>query len=404
MSKMLKPAFIDLFGAPGGMSLGFKLAGMRPVGALDIFKAGLDTYALNFPEVPEENIVCSDAGSPGAVERFQRISGLSRGSVDMIIGGPPCQGFSTIGRTKIASLVRNGQRSGRSSNARFIDDRRNNLYKSFIRFVETFGPKAVVMENVPGMTSYRNGRVVEQVKEDFAAAGYHNVESRVLNAADYGVPQLRKRIFFIAMRRRTQIVWPDATHSPATNGAKHKPLQTRHVTVRDALQDLPRLRLPAQNSKLRDDVLAYRHDPSCGFQTWTRRHSSKLHNNITRWHRRKDLSVFAHMRPGSRWSELPYADRRRIGYSNDSFHDKWKRLHPNRPSWTVNAHLSRDGYMYIHPTQNRTISVREAARLQSFPDRFVFVGSRSAQFRQVGNAVPPLLALAVAKSVKSMVV
>ncbi len=146
--------FIDLFGVPGGMSLGFKLAGMRPVGALDVFESGIETYRENFPEVTEENVVCADASANNVIEKFEKKACLKKGDVDVIIGGPPCQGFSTVGRIKIASLVKNGQRNGRSSDARFIDDKRNHLYKSFIRFVDRFKPKAVVMENVLGMVSY----------------------------------------------------------------------------------------------------------------------------------------------------------------------------------------------------------------------------------------------------------
>ena len=387
------------------MSLGFHRAGMRSVGALDMFAAGLDTYRKNFPRVANNSIVCSDAGSPGSVERFQKASRLRRGDVDVIVGGPPCQGFSTVGRIKIASLVKNGQRSGRSSDARFIDDRRNNLYKSFVSFVRSFRPKAIVMENVPGMMSYKGGRVVEQIKEDFRDAGYRNVDCKLLNAADFGVPQLRKRLFFMATLNRATLEWPKPTHSSATAAktARSKAGSKPHVTVRDAFGDLPVLRIPPKNSKRTDYIRAYRHNPRCEFQLWARGESNELHNNITRWHRKKDLRVFGHMRPNSKWSDLSRADRKKIGYSDDSFDDKWKRLSPNRPSWTVNAHLSKDGYMYIHPTQNRTVSVRESARLQSFPDNFVFTGSRSAQFLQVGNAVPPLLAWAVAKSVKKMI-
>ena len=402
---MNKPTFVDLFGAPGGMSLGFSLAGMRPIGMLDIFEDGLETYRRNFPRVSRDSIVRSDAGSAGYVERFQESSGLRRGDVDVVIGGPPCQGFSTIGRTKIASLVKNGQRSGRSTRARFIDDSRNGLYKSFVGFVSKFRPKAVVMENVPGMMSYRNGRVVEQIREDFAGVGYRNIECRLLNAADFGVPQMRRRLFFVATRRRTVVEWPEPTHSPVTDQkmTRRRKAASRHITVRDALGDLPVLRPPPKHSKRTDYVRPYGRGPGCAFQRWARGNSGELHNNVTRWHRKKDLHVFKHMRPGGKWSELSGADRRKIGYSNDSFDDKWRRLPLDRPSWTVNAHLGKDGYMYIHPTQNRTVSVREAARLQGFPDSFVFRGSRSAQFRQVGNAVPPLLALAVAKTVKRMI-
>lgn len=171
--------FIDLFGVPGGMSLGFRLAGMKSVGALDIFKQGIETYAANFPNVPLKNIVCADASDNGIVEKFQKNTLLNPGDIDVIIGGPPCQGFSTVGRTKIASLVKSGQRSGRSTNPRFIDDRRNHLYKSFIKFVKTFQPEAVVMENVPGMVSYKDGSVIGQIIEDFICVGYPNVEYKI---------------------------------------------------------------------------------------------------------------------------------------------------------------------------------------------------------------------------------
>jgi len=396
--------FIDLFGVPGGMSLGFKLAGMRPVGALDIFESGIETYKENFPEVKEENVVCADASTNNVIEKFKKKTCLKKRDVDVIIGGPPCQGFSTIGRIKMASLVKNGQRNGRSSDARFIDDKRNHLYKSFIRFVEKFKPKAVIMENVLGMVSYKNGTVVKQIEEDFRNIGYKNVKSKVLNAVDYGVSQSRRRIFFVAIRKKIQVTWPEKTHFPKSilDRKSLSPNSRDYVTVWDAIGDLPLLRLPEKNSKMADSVRKYRSKPSCEYQRWTRGKMKRVHNNITRWHRKKDIQVFENMLPGGRWSELSKADRRKIGYSNDSFEDKWKRLPINGQSWTVTSHLHKDGYMYIHPRQNRTISVREAARLQSFPDSFVFYGSRSAQFKQIGNAVPPLLAMAIAKHVKKM--
>lgn len=388
--------FVDLFGAPGGMSLGFKMAGMEPTGAFDLFKAGIGTYRLNFPEVPEENIACVDLSSSDIKETIAGSTSLRPGDVDVVIGGPPCQGFSTVGRSKIASLVKNGQRSG-SSNPRFIDDERNGLYKSFINLVCHFRPSAVVMENVPGMMSYRDGEVVRQICEDFRHAGYGGIDHRVLNAADFGVPQMRRRIFFAAVRGGGPFEWPRRTHSDADGPP---PLgATRYVTVADALGDLPYLARPKKFAKRTDSVRKYRGDPSCEYQRWARGSMDVLYNNITRWHRKKDVEVFGKMPPGSKWSQLPLADRQKIGYSNDSFDDKWKRLSVDRPSWTVTSHLSKDGYMYIHPTQGRTISVREAARLQSFPDSFRFTGSRGAQFRQIGNAVPPLLARALADSI-----
>ncbi|HJU14245.1 MAG TPA: DNA cytosine methyltransferase [Candidatus Nitrosotalea sp.] len=402
---MKRLSFIDLFGVPGGMSLGFKMAGLRPKGALDIFESGIGTYKKNFPEVPEENVVCADASKNNIVEKFKKVTCLKRGDVDVIIGGPPCQGFSNVGRVKIASLVKSGHRNGRSTNARFIDDKRNHLYKSFIRFVEWFRPKAVVMENVPGMMSYRDGIVVEQIKEDFGKAGYHNVDSRVLNAVDYGVPQSRKRIIFMATRENIPIVWPRRTHFPKSEFDRTllSPDSKNYISVWDAIGDLPHLQLPKKNIKYSDSIRRYKHGPSCDFQRLMRGDLKSVHNNITRWHRKKDIQVFKNMAPGSKWHQLSETDRKKIGYSNESFNDKWKRLPLNEPSWTVVSHIHKDGYMYIHPTQNRTLSVREAARLQSFPDSFVFHGSRSAQFKQIGNAVPPLLAMAIAIEIKKMI-
>lgn len=402
---MLLPlSFIDLFGAPGGMSLGFKMAGFKPVGALDIFDFGLETYKKNFPEVRGENVVCADASRNNIVEKFRKDTSLRPSDVDVIIGGPPCQGFSTVGRVKIASLVKNGQRNGRSTDARFIDDKRNYLYKSFIRFVEWFKPKAVVMENVLGMMSYKNGLVVEQIKEDLKKTGLQNVDSKVINAADYGTPQNRKRIFFIATRNGHRISWPEQTHFSKSEYDQSflDPSMKEHVTVWDAIGDLPRVHKPYKGGKIVDAPIKYTKKPACDYQRWLRKDSKKVYNHVTRWHRNKDHVVFSHMRPGQKWSELSSRDRRIIGYSDESFDDKWKRLPLSHPSWTVVSHIHKDGYMYIHPTQNRTISVREAARLQGFPDSFVFVGSRSSQFKQVGNAVPPLLAMAVADSVKKI--
>ena len=391
--------FLDLFGAPGGMSLGFKMSGMRPVGAVDMFKAGIETYKSNFPEVPDENVLCEDLSRGDIIERITGSTSLGQGDVDVVVGGPPCQGFSTIGRTKIASLVRNGQRHGRNTSARFIDDERNNLYKSFVKLVDYFKPSIVVMENVPGMMSYMDGAVVRQIREDFEGIRYNDIRPDILNAADFGVPQTRRRIFFTATKDGSGFAWPAKTHF---RSGENPPGSPKHVTVTDALGDLPALARPKKRAKATDSVRKYRKDPSCPYQIWARGDMKALSNNITRWHRKKDIEVFKNMAPGSKWSQLSLADRTKIGYSNDSFDDKWKRLPVDRPSWTVTSHLSRDGYMYIHPTQSRTISVREAARLQSFPDWFKFKGSRGAQFRQIGNAVPPLLALALAKCVVKM--
>ncbi len=395
--------FIDLFGAPGGMSRGFQLSKkFRPLGMLDIFADGVETYRKNFPMVPQQNAVLGDASNPGIVKRFEKATGLRPGDIDVIVGGPPCQGFSAVGRVKVAHLVKEGVWKGRSKNPRFIDDPRNNLYKSFVKFVRHYKPKAVVMENVPGMMSYKDGNVAEQIKKDLIASGYPNTDFQILNAENFGVPQKRKRIIFIGTREDTAIQWPKPTHVRTEDGQARLDDARGPVTVGDAFEDLPELKLPERGSKAKDEVVAYAKRAISEYQKFVRDGSTELHNHITRWHRDKDIEIFNFMRQGMKWKDLPDMYRKMIGYSDSSFNDKWKRLALDEPSWTVVSHLSKDGYMYIHPTESRTISVREAARLQSFPDSFVFYGSRGSQFKQIGNAVPPLLAMAIANSVKKM--
>ena len=393
-------SFVDLFGGAGGMSLGFKMAGFRPVATLDSFGPGTDTYRRNFPDVPSEHVVCSDASAPNTIDDFLGATELKRGGVKVVVGGPPCQGFSVAGRVKLASLERG---HNTKKNPRFIEDPRNLLYKSFIEFIRHLQPEVVVIENVTGLLSYKNGAVVDEIKETLKSVGYPECDHRVLNAADYGVPQTRHRVFFMAARRGSKISWPNPTHVTQTGSDSLLPRTTLpHVTVWDAISDLPRISRPKKGAKSKNSRRKYSSDPSCSFQRSMRGNLTYVENNITRWHRKKDLDVFNKMDNGDKWSDLPVADRRKIGYSDKSFNDKWRRLPMDKPSWTVTSHLSKDGYMFIHPTQCRTISVREAARLQSFPDQFVFEGSRSAQFQQIGNAVPPLLAAAIARTVKKL--
>jgi DNA (cytosine-5)-methyltransferase 1 len=393
--------FIDLFAAPGGLSLGFDMAGFECLAAVDIDEKGMLTFQQNFPGAAPLVADIRKLDSSSLLKR----AGISRDDVDVVIGGPPCQGFSTIGRVKIASLVREGVWNLRNAHPRFIDDPRNILYKEFVRIVRDLQPKAFVMENVPGMMSYRNGEIVDQIREDFAAIGYRT-DARVLNAVQFGVPQVRKRIFFIGTRMDgAKITWPKPTHLESEGGMPsleefvEGPLK-RPVTVWEAIGDLPD---PVEGRPgLADLELDYDKPPFSEYQKWARDGSSKVHNHVTRYHSERDIRVFSMMKEGMWWRDLPAEVRELYGYRDDIFHDKMKRLRSDRPSWTVVAHLYKDGYMYIHPKQPRSITVREAARLQSFPDRFIFRGSRTDQFKQVGNAVPPLLAKAVANSVRVM--
>ena len=377
---------LDLFGAPGGFSLGFEMAGFESVGVIDIFREGIETYKFNFPN---STPILADIREV-SVEEIKTALNIKEGELDVIIGGPPCQGFSTAGRAKIASLVREGKWTLSNSHPRFIDDPRNELYREFVRIVKGLKPSVIVMENVPGMMSYRNGEIVKEILEDFYEAGY-DAEARVLNAVNYGVPQKRKRIIFIGVRRELnlKIIWPEPAH-----GENLKPL----ITTGEAISDLPDP-IPA-NGRLADHPLDYEMPPLNDYQKWARTGSQKVHNHIARQHNERDRKTFSLMKEGGTWKELPDEVKRLYSYRDDIFKDRFRRLKSDEPSWTIMAHLAKDGYRYIHPIQPRTITVREAARLQSFPDKFIFKGSRTAQYRQVGNAVPPLLGKAIAEAVR----
>lgn len=396
---------IDLFCAPGGLSLGFEMAGFTSLAGVDKDRDGMLTYHHNFPgaESITTDITELDSG------QFMEKIGIGRGQVDVIVGGPPCQGFSNIGRVKISSLVREGVWNLSTARPRFIDDPRNVLYREFVRIVRDLKPKFFVMENVPGIKSYRNGEIVREIIEDFGKVGYRT-NPEVLNAVNFGVPQRRKRIFFIGTHLNgVTISWPKPTHfdfdegtttldefaeNPAKVGSK------QCLTVWEAIGDLPDP-VPGKHG-LADFPLDYGRKASGEYQCWARKGSKKIHNHIERRHNSRDVRVFGMMEEGMWWKDLPDEIRKQYGYRDDIFHDKMKKLSRNRPSWTVVAHLYKDGYMYIHPTRPGSITVREAARLQSFPDRFIFKASRTSQFRQVGNAVPPLLARAVAIEVRNM--
>jgi DNA (cytosine-5)-methyltransferase 1 len=375
--------FVDIFASPGGLSLGFKMAGFKPLAGVDIDKDGLQTFSYNFTD---SKVLLRDVRELDGRELLNEL-GVSSGEIDVIGGCPPCQGFSNVGRVKIASLVRVGVWKLENGNPRLIDDPRNLLYEEFIRLIKDCMPKFIVMENVSGMVSYGNGDLIEEVKRKFQTIGY-TVNFRILDAADFGVPQHRKRIFFVGNRLGMQNPFPKAPQDGCSDC-------NDPVTVWDAIGDLPPL--SAGHGK---EIMKYNKPAFHGYQEWARDGSSYVFNHVARPHTRRDVETFRYMRLGDKWKDLPQKYRDLYGYRNDIFNDKFKRLWKNKPAWTITAHLCKDGYVYIHPTQSRTITVREAARLQSFPDKFVFKGSRTSQFKQVGNAVPPLMAKAVALGIK----
>lgn len=459
MSRRL--TVIDLFSGAGGFSLGFQRAGFEIVAAVDHDELSGETFRHNFAQLqPGEppTVFSGDAGDLSSFD-FDQLD-----APDVVIGGPPCQAYSKIGRGKLASL----------SDAGFAEDPRNELYLSFVSAIRTWRPQAFVMENVPGMLSVEGRNVAEQVASDLADCGY-SVRYAMLNAAWYGVPQLRERLFFIGYRGDlgTDPRFPEPTRRPdALSGYHHRedaiPLSfdfiqdrriyidtrqasRRPVSVEEALSDLPEItdHLDPTNREVRPHFRSIRlleREPHSSYAETMRRWPSFAEckevddHSIRRTPR--DFKTFRLMKHGDRypeavriaWAEAdrvleqlratgrevepgspgyesvigkfvpPYGDawsRSESGSWNRDFPDRWRKLIPGSPSWTVPAHLSKDSYSHIHydSAQARMISVREAARLQSFPDGFRFAGNMGDCFRQVGNAVPPLLAFEIAKKV-----
>lgn len=372
------PSVLDLFAGPGGMSCGFKEAGYKIVAVLDNDPWGCDTLTHNFRS--EGTVVIQ-----GKIERL-----MVRGRVDVVVGGPPCQSFSVMGRPKIKHLTKYRKRS------RFIDDKRNRLYKHFVKVVEEVKPAFFVMENVPGMLSYKEGRVKDHVLEDFKKIGY-DTDMRVLNAADFGVPQTRHRAVFIGNCLRVENPFPEGLHHDAPNEDVLEDLRglLPNLTVRDAISDLPALRAGEGENETDYQLVS----ALTLYQRWAREGSAKLYNHVARKHSERDQRLFRILQPGEKMVDLP---KRLRPYRSDIFKDKIRKQRWDRPSTAILAHMQKDGLMYVHPDrdQARTFTPREAARLQSFRDTYRFMGPMTQQFRQIGNAVPPLAAQAIAAAIK----
>ena len=377
---------VSLFSGAGGFCAGVRLAGWTVACAVELDPHACLTHAANFADVPLFK---------GDISRFMvdpqqgvpELSQLTKQNIDVVYGGPPCQGFSQIG-------------------PRNLNDPRNLLYEEFLRVVRLLRPRAFVMENVPNMVFMQNGHFREKILGAFAEAGYGRTAVLPVVASDFGVPQHRHRIFIFALRDGLPFKGDFAeTAQTLINRQKAK----RTVTVREALSDLPEAvskddgplpypkkrggRYSAYQKLMRldfDDQLLPSARKRAGFE------ADALHNHHTKGIEARRKRIIAAIWPGERGDSLPPElwDGTRV--------HKWRRLDPDKPSYTILAQMHRDLSEWIHPTHNRWITVREAARLQSFHDGFVFHGSEWQQLKQVGNAVPPLVALAVARTAAAL--
>jgi DNA (cytosine-5)-methyltransferase 1 len=447
------PLVVDLFCGAGGFSLGFHAAGCRILAAADADEAAAQTFRQNFGLLQQDE--------PPRVPQNGDLEGIDLDAVvgphrpDIVIGGPPCQAFSRLGRAKLNSLSDEG----------FRGDPRNVLYRRFLTAIERWQPRALVMENVPGMLTVGGVNYADVVCGEMAAIGYRTGYA-LLNAVWYGVPQFRERLFFIGIREDLGVrpAAPPTTHSTELPDGYGQPLRFVHsilpfggqwdrdigplpvpaapderpaVSVGEALADLPELTDHLkERRRVRGDFrrhLAYRTAPQSPYvaqmRDWPGFHppAGVVDHAVRRTPR--DYETFRRMKPGDRFPEAiaiarairdeelarlqsegcapdpgtpdweEFEGRFVPPYDEHDFTDKWRKLIPDRPSWTVPAHLAKDSYSHIHhdSEQARMISIREAARLQSFPDAFLFTGNMGDCFRQIGNAVPPILGRAVAE-------
>ena len=368
---------IDLFCGAGGLSLGFTQEEFVTSLANDIQDCCVDTYAHNHPETPRDHIILGDIKQ--VVDKVESL--LRYKDVDIVVGGPPCQGFSEANRQRL------------------IDDPRNQLYKNFVQIVDKVKPKFFVMENVKGMLKVKN-----QVIEDFVAIGYA-ASAYVLNACDYGVPQNRERLIYIGNRLGID---NETLFEEIKELSKNIP----NHTLSDALFGLRSLEASRiKNSTNLDTeesgrkIEASRSDESNAYIDYINqgRKIKVVCNHKARYNNDRDIEIYGRMNPGDKSDDPKIADIMPYKSRNDIFKDKYFKLEPDKVCKTITAHMKFDCNMYIHPFQARGLTPREAARVQSYPDDYFFRGSYTKTFMQIGNSVPPLLGRAIATVVKKYI-
>ena len=458
------PRVLDLFAGCGGLSLGFQTAGYKISGAVEIDSRAIETHAMNFFNSSDQLVqeMHSQVRDIRHTDPKQLITEFSpdceyNQSIDVIIGGPPCQAFSRVGRAKLRDV--------REDPNAFLNDPRSSLYLKYLKYVKQLKPIALLMENVPDMLDFGGRNLAEEICEALSDLGYV-CRYTLLNAAFFGVPQMRERLFIMAFACELNRIpsFPEPTHwmdlpkgYHSTRNAALRALRSSFftssffvtppepsndlppaITVKEAIEDLPVVTSHLEG-KIRkgirrfDTLLQYSKNESLSsymrlMRTWPGfENDLGVYDQVIRYLPR-DYPIFKRMNHGD---EYPQAYQHALDLFNErldllkeegkevkqgspeyealkkeivppydpsKFANKWRKLQPDKPSRTLMAHLGKDGYSHIHydSKQARTITPREAARLQSFPDGFVFSGAMNSAFRQIGNAVPPILANALA--------
>ncbi|MGZ9784407.1 DNA cytosine methyltransferase [Bacillus cereus group sp. BfR-BA-01315] len=336
-----KPTVIDMFCGCGGLSRGFMDAGYDVLLGIDNNVAALKSFKENHNGAIAMN---GDLFQGSTILEMAHLT--DNKSIDLIIGGPPCQGFSLTGK-------------------RDEDDERNTLFEAMVNAVAFFQPKAFVLENVPGLATLYKGKAKEAIMKEFANLGY-TITYKVLYAPDYGIPQIRKRLFFIGLANGVEFEFPEPVCTPET-----------YVTCENAIADLHDF-----ENDLGTDISEYLNPPKGSYQKKMRKNAKHLYNHVGTKHTPEVINVISQVPEGGNYKDLPPG----VGESR-KFNEAWTRYHSKKPSKTIDTgHRNHFHYKY-----NRVPTVRENARLQSFPDDFKFLGNKTEQYKQVGNAVPPLL-------------
>lgn len=406
---------LDLFSGAGGLTEGFSIDTFRFLAHVEMNPAAARTletrlgyhllFGTRFEEIYrsyqnneisrdeyiarvrsmnlfDDNLFVQQIAENTLADLFKKIDATQRrigeDHVNVVIGGPPCQAYSCAGRSRDPH--------------RMVNDPRNDLYLHYIAFLKHYEPDLFIFENVPGIKSARNGQVYLDLVWRIVRLGY-SMDLRMLNAADFGVLQERKRVIIVGWKKKYGFRYPDFPRTPS------------EATVSDLLGDLP----PLQPGEGTDHPQEYRGPPSVYLrEKELRSESDVLRNHQARNHNDRDREIYRrairHLETGNRlrYDQLP-ADLR-THRNTTSFLDRYKVVDPARRSHSVVAHIAKDGHYYIHPDidQARSLTVREVARIQSFPDSYIFEGARRDQFRQVGNAVPPLMAAGIAEQIHQM--
>jgi DNA (cytosine-5)-methyltransferase 1 len=397
-----KYTFVDLFAGCGGLSEGFLKAGFHGLCHVDFDKYACDTlsgrlkdYGISDKKI-KSTVLHRDLTKHSTVDDI--LGCIKHKQVDLLIGGPPCQAFSTVGRAQDANSMK--------------DDPRNYLYKHYVEILEKLNPSIFVFENVLGLLSSKpDGEYIfPLIIKEFQDKGYDvcsKPETIILNAVNYGVPQIRKRVILIGVNKKAKLQVSseevynliEKTHyapgEKETNGLK------KYITIKDAIYDLPPL-LPGEGK----EEIEFKSSTKNDYVKMMRKiNSNKVYNHVARNHNDLDKERYK-LLSENRWQlkDLAKVRPELVHYDPKHFANRYTVQEFDKPGRTIVAHLYKDGNLFIHPDpkQERTFTVREAARVQSFPDDFKFLGARTHQYKQVGNAVPPLMSYQIAKAIKQV--